>query len=107
MDHVDKITKDVYKGKPVVIGFCDRQDEDFVNKLSKLTGFASLINPIRYHGGEITFEREDILITANIRNLDNHLLARTYITLKEFIDFARQTVDFAVFCDGNGDALNI
>lgn len=116
-EDVMTMTYDLNRGKSVYIGFCYRQDEDFIRKLRniKSTEVGFLTELILNQGsgdnagGDIKFTKLSTgLIKAEIMTIEDVLLKEYTITSEHFSLFANLTVDFAVFlCNDGNDPLNI
>lgn len=113
--YVRRMVKDLNNNKSVYIGFCGRQDDDFVEKLQGIhanTDFAYLITPIvdqGEDGGDIKFTKlASGLIKAEIKDLGDVTLKEVTLSLEQFKKFADLTVDFAGFmCDNGNKELNL
>lgn len=116
--YVRSMIADLNINKSVYIGFCHRQDEDFVRKLQNLqnnTEFGFLIDLLVNqgldgdNGGDIKFIKlSSGIISAEIITIEGVPLKEVTLTLEKFKMFADVTVDFAAFlCDNGDDAPNL
>ncbi len=116
--YVRSMLADLNNNKFVDIGFCGRQDDDFIQKLQDLQNnseFGFLIDllvnqgPDGDDGGDIKFTKLGSgLIKAEIMTIEGDSLKEVTLTWEKFKMFADLTVDFALFCCDNGDIpLNI
>jgi hypothetical protein len=112
-EDIERMIKDLVRGKSVIIGFCKRQDPDFLFRLENVANnypkFADIVADIlNQDGGEITFTKNGEQIIARVNNLEGEFLGQQIVTLEDFEKFAEMTEDFAVFLIDNGElALNI
>lgn len=120
-EYIDRMVADLDENRSVFIGFCSRQDGDFLPKLRLICHgeFFSLVNPILNNhngtggiecGSEIKFTKLVTgLIKCEVQDIRNNILSEVTLTPEQFRRFAELTVEFALFmCGDDGEEpLNI